>query len=113
MTISLIPTTFDGTPFYDQVTPLDGVNYRLSFRYNQRARNWEVSVYSADGQELAMGIGIRCNVDLFELYRHHEEMPRGGLFAMATNDATLSPDLTELGDGRRVSLYYFTADELT
>lgn len=99
-------------PFYDVTTNLDGVDYQLSFMYNQRLDEWYLSVRDSDGSPIVLGIAIVCNWGLLSNYSD-ARLPRGILMCQS-NIATdnTPPGYTELGPGKRCKIVYLTEDEL-
>jgi hypothetical protein len=102
--------TFDD-PFYTMTTALDGSDYLLEFRYNQREAAWYVNVSLSDGTLLAAGVKIVCNRPLL-VHFSDERLPPGVLVAYANSTDASVPGLTELGEDRRVTLLYYSASEL-
>jgi hypothetical protein len=49
----IIDTLTDGTVAYDQRTELDGEEYLLSFRWNERRARWAFSIAGLDGMGIA------------------------------------------------------------
>jgi len=99
-----IPTSPDDA-FYTQRTTLDGVQYFLTFRLNQRENAYYLDVALDDGTPLASGVKVVCNIPLLERLAHASR-PKKTLIAIAGGDDTSPPGLGDLGDGRRVVLYY-------
>ena len=112
MSVLFVPTSSD--PFYDQITSFEGVDYLLTFRYNQREDAWYLSIATAaDGVSQIEGIKLVTNWPLLAKRRAGRTLPPGD-FLVVTNDDTndAPPGLSELGEGLRCELTYFTADEL-
>jgi len=99
-----IPTSPDDA-FYSQRTVLDGTPYIFTFRLNQRENTYFLDVELDDGTVLASGVKIVCNVPLLERLVH-DLRPKKTIIALAGGDDTSPPGLGDLGDGRRVQLYY-------
>jgi hypothetical protein len=102
--------TFDD-PFYEMSTTLDGSDYIFEFRHNQREACWYFSIYLNDRTPLAEGVKITCNRNLLKGYAHHL-LPKGILAAVPNTLDASPPDVDELGDGKRVSLIYYSESEL-
>lgn len=109
MSVFTIPTFDD--PFYDQVTDLDGTDYLLEFRYNQRENCWYLSISLQDETPLVTGIKLVCNVNLTGRVADHR-MPLGVLMAVANNPDDSTPGMGELGVDKRVTLCYLDAQEV-
>lgn len=104
----LIPT--QQTPFWQQTTTLDGTDYLLEFRYNQRENVYYLMIMQPDTTVLAQGIKLVSNYRILQAYAS-DSLPPGELVAFATgNDSPAG--LGELGIGLRVQLVYVTAVEL-
>lgn len=101
----------EDTPFIDQVTNLDGVDYLLQIRYNQRQQRFSISIGSPDGTLYRAGKAIVCNNPLFP-QAEDLRFPPGLLIAMSSDIDTSPPKIGELGPGKRVELYYMPAAEL-
>lgn len=102
----IVPTY--ATPFYTQVTDLDGIPFQFTFTYVQRGRYWTLDVAAADGTVIQTGIKIVCSTDLFKKITN-DLLPTGKLVAFSNiQDDDSPPDLDELGENSRVTLYYFT-----
>lgn len=104
--------TFDD-PFYDMLIDLEGVGYRVEFRFNQRNNCWYFDLSLEDGTELLKGIKIVPSIPLLSRFANRK-IPAGIL--MAVNNAIdndLPPGLIELGPTERVQLNYVTEEELT
>jgi hypothetical protein len=113
MTILMVPTS--DVAFFDQVTELDGTDYRLTFNYNQREGCYYLSIGSPESKEdVLSGIKIVSNYGLVRRWNGRAGLPPGDLVAITTAGASDAPaDLGELGEGKRVELHYFTASEFT
>lgn len=109
MAVHAIPTFED--PFYSMTIALEGKPYVFDFRYNQREQLWHLSISLEDGTALATGIKIVCGVNLLGRYADIR-LPPGLLTAIANGDEPAPPSLLELGEDKRVTLTYFTSDEI-
>lgn len=105
----LIPT-FE-SPFYEQLTALDGVPYLLSFQYNTRESRWYFSVALQDGTEIVTGIKVVCSIGLLRRFADRR-LPPGDIVAVSAGADGSPPGLTELGEGKRVQLLYYSEDEI-
>jgi len=105
MTIQIVPTSPDEA-FYSQRTTLDGVVYVLTFRLNQRENTYRFDLALSDGTLLASGVKVVCNRPLLERIAWNLQAPKGVLVAIAGGADESCPGLGELGEGRRVTLYY-------
>lgn len=111
MSTLLVPT-FEN-PFYDQITSLEGTDYLLTFQYNQREECWYLSISNAAGVLQVAGLKLVQGWPLLGGRFAGREIPPGELIVMTNDESDDSPPgLTELGEGKRCELIYFTADEL-
>lgn len=102
--MQLIPTTSD--PYYSQRVRMSGVDYLLRFRWNSRQELWRLDMLTDEEEPLVLGFALVCGVPLLEYYRHINGVPPGELMAVSSV-ADISPaGLNELGEGKRVELYY-------
>lgn len=102
-----IDTLTDGTTAYDQRTELDGVEYLLTFRWNDRRQRWAFSINGLDGSDILTG----ATVSLFiPLNRRAVAGPPGVFLALPESDTTDPPGLLELG--ARVKLLYLDVDDV-
>jgi hypothetical protein len=103
-----IPTSPDEA-FYVQRTQLDGVVYQLTFRYNQRENTYRIDLALDDGTLVVTGVKVVCSVPLLYRFRSDPRTPGGMLTAVSSSQDTTPPGLGELGEGRRVQLWYIPA----
>ena len=102
VTIPLDPTQ----AFVQQVTALDGTEYLLVFRYNQRQSRYFLDIGQPDGTIIAAGAALVVGWPLFTSVQD-SRMPPGTLVVVATGaDTWTSPALGELGPGLRCELIY-------
>jgi hypothetical protein len=99
-------------PFYTQIVAMDGTDYILDFRFNERESCWYFDILQIDGTELLKGIKVVCEVPLLEDYKANPLMPQGEMLASASGADKSPPGLTELGEGKRVELVYATVEDL-
>ena len=102
-----IPTSTDATlSDYDQRVVLDGQEYGLRFRYNERSGYWYLDLTDADGVALVSGRKLVRGARV--LGRSGDpRLPPGRLMVVGLGD----PGLEELGAGGLASLVY--VDEAT
>ncbi|MBK6532609.1 MAG: hypothetical protein IPN17_28235 [Deltaproteobacteria bacterium] len=106
----LVPCTPDGASRWTQTSALDGVNFVLTFDWNQRMGRWALSL--ADSRGVAIRSGMILNVDV-PLLRGvvDTRRPRGELVVMdASGVGDLDPGFSDLGS--RFLLLYLDAAEL-
>lgn len=108
-TLFVVPTSADA--FYTQTTNLDGTDYVLTFRYNQRERCYYLSIGTPQGTSIIEGIKVVCNYALLAAY-NPAGRPPGELVALTSGQAgDAPPDLGELGEDARVTLCYLSATD--
>ncbi|TAK31002.1 MAG: hypothetical protein EPO40_06310 [Myxococcaceae bacterium] len=108
--IFTVPCTPDGASRWTQTSALDGVNFVLTFDWNQRMGRWMLSL--ADSRGGAIRSGMILNVDV-PLLRGvvDSRRPRGELVVMdASGAGDLDPGFSDLGS--RFLLLYLDAAEL-
>jgi hypothetical protein len=110
MSVIAIPTETT-KPHWDQVTTLDGVDYQLAFRYNQRENVYYVIFADTLGNIINGGIKIVANWLLLQSVID-PNMPPGELFALSTGPNDDPPGYGEMGIGQRVVLYYIERADL-
>lgn len=98
-------------PFFDQTVNLDGTDYLLTFRYNQREARYFLTIGAPDGTVYTAGAALVCDFPLFSNCRD-SRLPPGRLFCQASGPDRTPPALGELGIGKRVELVYYDAAEL-
>jgi len=85
---------------------LDGVTYRLGFRWNARASAWFMSLATEDETPIASGIKVVADWPLLRGVRGGLRPP-GELLAVDTSGQQTDPGRDDLG--RRVELVYVEA----
>lgn len=109
MSIFTLPLPADNTPFFEQRTQLDGVDYIFSFKFNETRNLWTFNMTGPDEEPVISGQSIYTGVDLLRRSVARSKPP-GVLTAISENGDTSTADLAALGN--RVNLYYFDAEEL-
>jgi hypothetical protein len=108
MTVQIIPTSTEESN-YTQITAMDGRDYELEIRWNQREARWYLAIRTAtDG--LIQG-PTKIVADWPLVYPGKDlPLPPGCLMAVDTTGEGRDPGLAELGE--RVVLVYLDAEEL-
>lgn len=104
-----IPILTD-VPHSDQTTTLDGTDYVLQIRYNQRGEYYTLAIGLPDGTQLRAGAKLVCSWPLFRDVAD-DRMPQGVLMVIASGADRSPPKLGELGPGLRCQLIYLEAAE--
>lgn len=103
-----IPVETDD-PHFTQVTSLDGTEFRLEFRFNEREQRFYMDLRDGDGVDIL--VGVRLTVDWAPLrYLVDPRRPLGEIFITDSEGEGRDPRLGDLGD--RVKLFYLTGEEL-
>jgi len=111
MSVLLIPTTPE-VPFQTSRITLEGREYNLDLRWNQREERWYLSIFDEGNAALLLGRKLIANWPLLRYYRDYGTgLPQGELMAMDLTGDGSPPGLKDLGAGLRVELTYFTSDE--
>lgn len=87
---------------------LDGADFRLSWRWNDRMASWYLDLFEGDGTPLRLGVRVVLDWPLWGRFRHPRR-PAGELLAVSL-DGDAEPGAGDLGG--RVRLIYYTADEV-
>lgn len=97
--------TFD-SPFYTMKTQLDGTQYGLTFRWNQRTNTWSFDLDDSAGVQIIHGIRIMVGVPLLTRYHYQASCPPGDIVCISKTSDDSPPGLHDLADGGRCSLIY-------
>jgi len=109
MAILTIPTTNDS--FQRMTVRLDGRDYVLTLLYNQREESWYLSIGDDESVPLLSGLKLQANWPLLWRHRYNTSLPPGELMVTSTTDS-VSPTLSDLGEGKRCELTYYDRAEL-
>ena len=85
---------------------LDGTRYQLRLRWNRRAVTWSFSILTGDGVPIVEGLPVHVNWSFLDSWRHLQTLPTGDLICICTDQTEVSPARYELGQGRRVRMFY-------
>jgi hypothetical protein len=97
--------------FWEQRTPLDDTDFRLSFAWNDRAQAWFLSIADLDGEPIISGIKLISNQPLLKKYRWDDRVPLGEIFVVDYFEKIDCPNFTDLNEN--VFLLYFDVDTVT
>jgi hypothetical protein len=100
------------SPFYQQTTVLESVQYVLSYAWNQRCSAWYLSIADANSVDIYNGMKLICNMGL--LFKCSDpRKPPGQLYVVSSTNDVSPPGLQDLATGSgRCSLRYVTSDWL-
>lgn len=103
-----IPVETD-SPHFTQTTALDGTDFRLEFRFNEREQRFYIDLRDSDGADIL--VGVKLVADWAPLrYLVDPRRPVGEIITQDTEGLGRAPRLGDLG--RRVKLIYLTAEDL-
>jgi hypothetical protein len=103
VTIQVIPTF--AYPFWTQVTALDGVDYTLTFTYDQRESVFYLTISDAVGNDIVSGVKLVCKWPLLAGKRD-VRLPPGVLMVLSNTTDSSPPGLEDLVAGGRCQLFY-------
>jgi len=110
MAVRAISTETDSTRGnYTQRTVLDGREYLLRLRWNERSEKWYLSIYDQDESPIYEGIKVVVNFPLLGARIVDERRPPGELMALDPS-SDRDPGLYDLGS--RVVLCYVDAADI-
>lgn len=104
-----IPVSDD--PFFKQFTSIDGKDYLLTFTYNQRELCYYLTIGTEATEDIVRGLKLVCSWPLL-LGHRDERLPKGTLMVVSNTTDSTTPDLGELGVGKRCELMYFSVGDL-
>ena len=106
--MKIIP--FKAFPDFTETIILDGVPYRLRFKWNHRGEFWTMRVSENDGTIIASGIRVVLNYEMISSYADLE-LPPGKLFVTDLGGVVKSIERLSLFSGT-LQLVYVAEDEL-
>ncbi len=104
----IIPTTFDGTAEYTQITTLEGVKFEFTFSYNSKDEHWYLNLRTEAGDVIQGCEGLKLVQGAWPIRRVYDQnRPPGELLVLS--ESLEEPGLFDLGDG--TVLAYLTSEE--
>lgn len=103
-------TLFPDEPAFGYAVQLDGVSYRLSFYWEERAAGWYLDLADAQGEPIISGIRLDHRKTLWARYRADERLPAGDALCFSMADDKQPPTFESLG--RNTVLVYYEAGEV-
>ena len=92
-------------PAYDFQIDLENVTYTLDFEFNERARQWQMSIFDSVGEDLILGsVPVLINTVLLYPYRGIENIPPGSFVAIDETGRAQNPNRANFGSD--IKLYY-------
>lgn len=108
--MDFVPCTPNNVSMWRQRTTLDGRDYTLSFRWNQRDGHWYLDLATSVGVAIRSGMMLATSMPLLAGLTTTARPP-GELAILDTTGAVdVDPGFSDLGT--RFRLVYFTATEL-
>lgn len=104
--MTVIISTSDELPHYDQTTEVEGVPYRFRFSWNSRRARWTMSLYAAD-TDAPIIIG-RTIVDGWPLNLRSRDarLPKGVFMAFDPAGSRMDPGFADLAETGRSRLFF-------
>lgn len=90
----IVPTFTD--PFYEESTRLDGVEYILRFKYNQREDCWYLTIATPKDVDIVKGVKLVCDWSLLLPYKYNLGLPQQSLFVFSNTTDKSPPGLLDL-----------------
>lgn len=94
---------------YDFFITLDGVEFSLTFIFNERDESWIMNISDANENPLRSGLKVVNEFPLLRLWQE-QASPGGDMIAVNEGDSVQPPTLNQLGSD--VILTYLDASEL-
>lgn len=91
---------------------LDGVDYKLRFKFNTRDSRWYMDIYAKDDSAIVLGTKIVCLYPLLNSGLSNR-LPPGFFYAGSGTIDNSPPGVNDLGIGRRCQLYYYPVNTAT
>ena len=96
MAVLQLPTSTT-VPFYVFEIELDGVLFRLQFKFNQRDQAWFLSILDTNDNQLRSGIRVVSDWTLLRLWQEIDKKPAGEMMAVAQGTIARPALINELG----------------
>lgn len=84
-------------PNYRYEVDMDGVTFRMSFKYNSRDEAWYMTILSAGGVVLRAGIKVVSEWLLLRLWQDTNNRPAGEIITINLAEEIAKPGLEQLG----------------
>lgn len=108
MSVFVLPTSVTSAN-YTFTVDLDGVEFQLSFKFNERDDAWFLTILDVNGNVLRAGLKIVNEWFLLRLWQD-STAPAGELIPVNQGEVSAPPTLKQLGE--EVLLTYLDAEEL-
>ncbi len=97
-------------PFYETEVTLDGVIFRLEFKFNDRDQAWYLNIKDVNDNQLRSGIRVVSDWALLRLWQEVQTKPAGEMVPVAQGGIARPALIDELGED--VILTYLDEAEL-
>lgn len=101
----------ESTPELEYDSPLQGVLYKLSFKYSTRNQVWHLTLKEITGVDIVSNITLVPNYDLLERYVS-TKTPKGLLTLYADGEYESPPKVTFENLSTNFKLIYLTPQEM-
>ncbi len=108
MAIERLPTS-TVLAFYEFEIELDGVEFRLEFRFIERDDSWSMTIRDTDDVILRAGLKVVLSWDMLRLWAEATR-PEGEIISVNQGNVLAPPTLNQLG--KEVLLNYLDSAEL-
>lgn len=108
MAIDRLPTSTT-LPYYEFEIELDGVEFKLEFRFNDRDSSWYMTIKDTDDVVLRAGIRVVLEWALLRLWAEATR-PEGEIVSVNQGEVLAPPTLNQLG--AEVVLTYLDSAEV-
>ena len=104
-----IETLTDGTPYYEQITALDGRDFKLIFSFNPRDDHWYLTIRTEEDERIKGCEGLKLAMNSWPIRKVTDLLRPPGEF-FVSGDAEKHPGIFDLGAGS--VLVYITEPEM-
>lgn len=109
MAVFKLPTSTT-SPYYVFEIELDGVLFKLEFKFNERDSAWYLHILDQNDNHLRSGIKVVSDWTILRLWREVGTRPEGEMIPTALGDISRPALIDELGE--QVILTYLDAEEI-
>jgi len=100
------------SPFFEQRTSLDGAEYVLKFKWNERRSRWTFDLADQSEDPIISGVTVNTGFDFLARVTDSRK-PAGILTALDSSGAEGEADTIDgLGGDNPIQLWYLDADEV-
>jgi len=84
--------------FYEFEVSLDGVAFRLEFKFNERSEAWYMTIFDTANNVLRAGVKIVNEFPFLRTWQDVEKRPVGTMFTVIQGDEIAPATLKQLGE---------------